>query len=976
MKNRLECSIGVWLCVLGATVLRAATWNGGGADNNWSTADNWGGTLPAAGEALVFNGTSRCTNVNDWAADTSIGGITFASTAGQFSLSGNRINLGGSVMNNTSATQRVNFDMVLDSVRTLNAASGNFYLNGTLSGSGGITMVGVNNSANSIVVLGGTNTYTGATTVSSGTLRVQSAGALGTADQGTTVANSARLELAGNVTVTGEVVTIVGNGGNNDGALQVQAGSNTWAGKIILGSDLSRIGVMPPDGMLVVSGMIDDGANKYSLVIRNDNSGGPTVLSGTNTYKGETQLIVGTLRLFGGDNRLPTNTVLRFGNNSTQGSAMFDLNGQNQAVAGLTLVDGCNIPISITNSSATASTLTVNTFGTTAYTYAAPLNGSISLTKLGTNTLTLAGGVNLYNGVTTVAEGRLVMGGPWVMQESTLNTGNGPGPMGTLVYGTNLVVNFGGLTGTNDLAMTNASGTAISLRIRGSQTTSYDGHIVSGCDLTKTGTGYFTMKNVASYTGKTSIVNGKLIVPSEDALGVAPAAFVQNQIAFDGGTLRAFSGSNFVLGATTRGVTLTSNGGTVEIPDATNVFTVAKPIVGSGGLTKRGNGLLVFACSNAYDGLTVIAETSARMADKNALGSAVGGTAVWTAGQLGLANGLVVSNESISIGGAGLTMGTAPAAMPQMNRGALQAETNATAEWAGPVFLTAAANGECRVGAQDGGHLIISGVISDGGSNFTFRTSSNPYDRSRGTVLKGANTYSGSTGITRGTLFAGATNTLSAASVVDIHWSNANNTEYAALDLNGFDQTVGGLQNSGNSGAFAVVTNSASAQVVFTINQSATTSYGGLIAGLIALVKSGSGTLTLTNRIACSGTTTVVGGTLRLGMNGAIPATNSVVLSGGTLDVSGTTNTLASLTVSADSMLVLGTAGSLTVANQNASSWSGLLTLTGSIDTGNLRFLPALNASQLGNIRYYGKHVMQNSSGYIVPWRGTVLSVL
>ena len=962
----------ICLCSLEAAVLRAATgtWTGGGSDNNWSTADNWGGTVPAAGDTLVFNGTARCTNVNDWAADVSVGGITFASTAGQFLLSGSRINLGGGVVNNASTTQRINFDMVLDVMRTLNAASGNFYLNGTLSGNGGLNIAGVNNSANSIVVLGGANTYTGLTTVSTGTLRVQSSDALGTADQGTTVANSARLELAGNVTVTGEVVTIAGNGGNNNGALQVQSGSNTWAGKIILNADAARIGVFPPDGVLVVSGPIDDGASTYGLAIRNADNGGPTVLSGANTYKGNTTIVVGTVKLSGGDNRLPTNTVLQIGNGSNIATATFDLNGQNQTVAGLVNA-GTSMPMNITNSSALASTLTVNTLGSTAYTYSSPLNGNINLTKLGTNTLTLSGGINLYNGVTSVGEGRLVMGGPWVMQDSTLNTGNGV--MGTLAYGTNLVVNFGGLVGTNDLALTNASGVAISLRIRGNQATSYDGVIVGGCDFTKAGGGNFTMKNAASYTGKTSIVGGKLIVPSEDALGVAPVAFTQNQITFDGGTLRAFSGVNFVLGGGTRGVTLTANGGSVEIPDATNLFTVAKPIVGSGGLAKRGSGLLVLACSNAYDGATVIAESSARMADKNALGSTLGGTAVWSGGQLGLANGLVISNESISINGAGLTVGTAPACMPQMNRGALQAETNATAEWAGPVFLSA--GGECRIGAQDGAQLIISGVISDGGSNYSLRTSSNPGDRLRGTILKGANAYSGFTGITRGTLFAGATNTLPAASVVDVHWSSANNTDYAALDLNGFDQTVGGLQNSGNSGNLAVVTNGVAAQVVLTISQTANTSYGGLIAGRIALVKSGSGTLTLTNRIAYSGTTTVAGGTLRLGINGALPAANAVVLSGGTLDVSGTTNTLASLTLSADSTLVLGAAGSLTVASQSAADWSGVLALTGSLDTASLRFQPLLSAQQLGCIRYYGKHVMQTPDGYIAPWRGTVLTI-
>ena len=35
------------------------TWDGGGADNNWSTPANWSSdTLPIAGDTVTFNGTS------------------------------------------------------------------------------------------------------------------------------------------------------------------------------------------------------------------------------------------------------------------------------------------------------------------------------------------------------------------------------------------------------------------------------------------------------------------------------------------------------------------------------------------------------------------------------------------------------------------------------------------------------------------------------------------------------------------------------------------------------------------------------------------------------------------------------------------------------------------------------------------------------------------------------------------------------
>ena len=38
--------------------MAAKTWSGGGADNNWSTGGNWGGTAPTSGDTATFNGTS------------------------------------------------------------------------------------------------------------------------------------------------------------------------------------------------------------------------------------------------------------------------------------------------------------------------------------------------------------------------------------------------------------------------------------------------------------------------------------------------------------------------------------------------------------------------------------------------------------------------------------------------------------------------------------------------------------------------------------------------------------------------------------------------------------------------------------------------------------------------------------------------------------------------------------------------------
>src|SRR6185312_13707010 len=70
-----------------------ATWDGGGADNHWTTAANWAGDVaPNPGDDLSFpNGAAQFITVNDFAAGTAFNSITNGST--QYQFSGNAIAL-------------------------------------------------------------------------------------------------------------------------------------------------------------------------------------------------------------------------------------------------------------------------------------------------------------------------------------------------------------------------------------------------------------------------------------------------------------------------------------------------------------------------------------------------------------------------------------------------------------------------------------------------------------------------------------------------------------------------------------------------------------------------------------------------------------------------------------------------------------------------------------------------------------------
>src|SRR5437867_4483494 len=70
-----------------------ATWDGGGADNKWTTAANWvGDVVPQPGDGLVFPaGAARLGNVNDFPAGTAFHSLKIIGPT--YRLTGNAIAL-------------------------------------------------------------------------------------------------------------------------------------------------------------------------------------------------------------------------------------------------------------------------------------------------------------------------------------------------------------------------------------------------------------------------------------------------------------------------------------------------------------------------------------------------------------------------------------------------------------------------------------------------------------------------------------------------------------------------------------------------------------------------------------------------------------------------------------------------------------------------------------------------------------------
>ncbi len=116
----------------------AFTWNGGGTDDNFSTAANWGGSAPTSvnTDDLTFGGSTRLTpNVdvnNPWVVHS----ITFAAGAGAFTIGGNQLHFSGTgqgLTNSSSVTQTFNNAIRITNGRTFSANSGDIEFNGDIT---------------------------------------------------------------------------------------------------------------------------------------------------------------------------------------------------------------------------------------------------------------------------------------------------------------------------------------------------------------------------------------------------------------------------------------------------------------------------------------------------------------------------------------------------------------------------------------------------------------------------------------------------------------------------------------------------------------------------------------------------------------------------------------------------------------------------------------------------------------------------
>jgi autotransporter-associated beta strand protein len=376
--------------------------------------------------------------------------------------------------------------------------------------------------------------------------------------------------------------------------------------------------------------------------------------------------------------------------------------------------------------------------------------------------------------------------------------------------------------------------------------------------------------------------------------------------------------------------TATISGGTLTL---SNQFTIGAAATASGTVTMSGGSvtstnLVVGAAGGGTlthsGGTLTVTGTSFLIASNSASNSVVNlsGTATLTA-----------NSATVRVGGSGAGTG----GLGLFGGGTLNA--------AGVVV---AANSSFT---DLGGTLNVTGGITNNGawifspsnnltSSYSIGGSGGMTKNAAGVLtLNAANTYTGDTTLNQANIQLGIINALPTTTIFRFG-ANANNRR---LQLQGFNQTLGGVDSTGAGGNLFVQSaadNLSNASATLTLNVAAAQSYtfsgrmldagGTATNSALALVKSGSGTQVLSGDstfVAYSGATTVNGGVLEFAGANSVANNSAITLGGGTVRFSG--GGTRSNTITGSGNLEKTGANSLTLSGNN--TFAGATTISNGV---------------------------------------------
>ncbi|MPR64854.1 autotransporter domain-containing protein [Ochrobactrum intermedium] len=588
----------------------------------------------------------------------------------------------------------------------------------TITGSKGFEKTG-----DGLLILSGSNSYSGGTILSAGTLQISAADNLGQATNDLTIKNgtlqtTGTISLGSLVTLGGEAAFDVASGTElkltgiisgsgsltkqGDGTLLVGNTANGWSGGTLIEAGTLRMaagsaGALPDmTDYVMTGGTLDLNGNALTMrslwgsggIIAIDNAGltvnqdedtvfagditGPSanssltkdgdgilVLTGNNSFQGRTNILGGMLAIYEAEN-------------IGTGAAGISISNATLATLG---------DITLDRDFELSGTATVDTLLGTALNLTADVSGSGSLYKEGAGSLIISGDAS-HRGGTTIANG-------------FLQIGHG-GTTGSIAGN---IVNNGGLVFDRLNSYT------------------YSGMVLGVGALIQAGAGTTVLTGENSYTGNTFIAGGTLQIGDGETTG-----------SIIGGVL---------------------NEGILAV-NRSNNYNFEGLIVGTGSFVQAGPGMTILTADNAYYGGTTIAHGTLQLGN--------GGNSGWIEGDV-VNNGTLAFNRSDTVTFDGMVWGDGK--LEQAGTGTLV--LTGRNQYGGGVTISSGTlqlgdgseNGTLAANVENNGQFIVNrsgtvvlkGDISGSGSLEQIGSGV--------TVLAGNNSYGGGTTVQSGTLVVG-----------------------------------------------------------------------------------------------------------------------------------------------------------------------------------------------------------------------------
>jgi len=924
-------------------------WRVGVPGDGWTGADGKINAAWVQDQFAVFGGTGGTVNVSNAGGTVRITGAQFA--ADGYVLQGDAIELGAS-----GTVVRVGDGSGTDTTRSAT-------LNVALTGTGGLVKDDVGT-----LVLGGTNTYTGGTTVKAGVLQGGTASLQGDIvnnaevafDQGPTAGTYAgTMSGTGKLRKIGSGTLVLGSANSHAGGTFVDAGTLATDVTGALGSGAANVAT---GATLQLGGGFDAGTtaigNQGTVRFQDKSSAGTSTLTNA----------AGGVLDFAGDASADKATVINQAgaqvriDQATTGVSFGALSGAGETVLG-------------------AKALTLGGSGGDN-----SLSGAISgvggsVVKVGSGTLTLSG-ANTYTGATTVAAGTLRV-------NNTSGSGTGTGAVqvqsGATLAGSGSIAGAVTIAKGGILAAGNSPGTLTlgALTLAGGSTLNYE--------LGQAGVPGGALNDLINVTGNLQL-DGTLNIAQSAGGTFGPGLY---RLMSYGGT---FTDNGLDIGTAPAGAKLADLQVQTSVANQVNLVNRAGLSLNfwdggdsskyNDGQVAGGNGTWrVGSPQPSQDGWTDMdGKLNANWAQNQfaVFGGKAGTVTVDGGGGPVRIAGAQFAVDGYTVQGDGITLDNANSVIRVGDGTAAGANMTAT--------MNVALSGTGGISKEDAGRLILGGantytggttvkggVLQGSATSLQGAIVNNAevaFDQDKtagiyagamsgtgklrkigtGTLtLASANSYSGGTLVDAGTL---ATDTSGALGMGAVSIASG-----AALQFGGkadagklaiANQGTLRLQDGANA-ASATVTNAAGAQVRIDLATTGASigSLGGAgdvvlgakalttgavgsdstISGAItgaggSLVKVGAGTLTLAGTASYSGETRVAAGTLKAGAANAFSAASSAVVAGGaTLNLAGFSQTVAGLANSGTVALAGATPGTTLTVKGNYVGNNGVLKL-------------------------------------------------